>query len=47
AFAFQSSGLRTRLLTRYLHFYNVHRAHASLGGKPPISRLNNVVRNNS
>jgi transposase InsO family protein len=47
AFAFTSSRLRTRLLTRYLHFYNCHRAHAALGGKPPISRLNNVVRNNS
>ncbi|HVN75968.1 MAG TPA: IS481 family transposase, partial [Thermoanaerobaculaceae bacterium] len=44
--SFRSSYLRTRLLTRYLHFYNHHRAHASLGGKPPISKLNNVVRNN-
>ncbi len=47
AFPFPSSRLRTALLTRYLHFYNCHRAHASLGGLPPISRLNNVVRNNS
>ncbi|HVN31595.1 MAG TPA: integrase core domain-containing protein, partial [Thermoanaerobaculaceae bacterium] len=47
AFPFRSSYLRTRLLKRYLHFYNHHRAHASLGGKPPISKLNNVVRNNS
>ena len=46
AFPFPSSRLRTALLTRYLHFYNCHRAHASLGGVPPISRLNNVVRNN-
>ena len=46
AFPFPSSRLRTALLTRYLHFYNCHRAHASLGGAPPISRLNNVVRNN-
>jgi transposase InsO family protein len=47
AFPFPSSRLRTALLTRYLHFYNCHRAHASLGGQPPISRLNNLVRNNS
>jgi transposase InsO family protein len=47
AFAFPSSRLRTALLPRYLHFYNCHRAHASLGGAPPISRLNNVVRNNN
>lgn len=47
AFAFPSSTLRTALLSRYLHFYNHHRAHASLGGAPPISRLNNLVRNNS
>lgn len=47
AFPFPSSRLRTALLTRYLHFYNCHRAHASLGGAPPISKLNNLVRNNS
>ncbi len=47
AFAFKASRFRTRLLPRYLHFYNCHRAHASLGGAPPITRLNNVVRNNS
>ena len=47
AFAFPSSHLRTALLPRYLHFYNHHRAHASLGGAPPISRLNNLVRNNT
>jgi len=47
AFPFSSSRLRTALLTRYLHFYNCHRAHASLGGWPPISRLNNLVRNNT
>lgn len=47
AFPFPSSTLRTALLKRYLHFYNCHRAHKSLGGQPPVSRLNNLVRNNS
>jgi len=47
AFPFPSSQLRTALLARYIHFYNCHRAHASLGGRPPISRLNNLVGNNS
>lgn len=47
AFPFASSADRTALLPRSIHFYNHHRAHASLGGKPPISRLNNVVSNNS
>jgi transposase InsO family protein len=47
AFPFPASQLRTALLRRYLHFYNCHRAHASLGGQPPISRLNNVVRNDN
>lgn len=45
--AFPSSAERTALLPRYLHFYNEHRAHAALGGRPPVSALNNLVRNNS
>ena len=47
AFPFQSSAQRAGLLPRYLHFYNHHRAHTSLGRNPPISRLNlnNLVRN--
>ena len=40
AFPFPSSQLRTALLPRYIHFYNHHGAHASLAGKPPISRPN-------
>ena len=47
AFPFASSADRTALLPRFIHFDNCHRAHASLGRKPPISRLNNVVRTNS
>jgi transposase InsO family protein len=37
--AFPSSARRTAALGRWLHYYNWHRRHASLGGAPPISRL--------
>jgi transposase InsO family protein len=45
-FVFHSSAHRTALLPDYLHFYNYHRSHRSLGELPPISRLerNNVLR---
>ncbi len=39
AFTFHSSRERSDLLSRYLHFYNHHRAHSALGGRPPNSRL--------
>ena len=49
AFVFHSSHARSRLLDRYLHFYNHHRAHSALGGRPPFAwlSLTNVVRINS
>ena len=37
--AFHSSVQRTTALERWLHYYNWHRRHRSLGGAPPISRL--------
>ena len=46
-FSYRSSGHRIRWLRPWLHFYNHHRQHQSLGGLPPISRLpllNNVLR---
>ena len=48
-FQYQSSAERKRWLQPYLHFYNYHRAHSSLGDNPPIRRLvkNNVLRRNS
>lgn len=48
-FSYDSSEERKRWLTPYLHFYNYHRAHTSLGDNPPISRLdrNNVLTRNS
>ena len=49
AFTFQTSLARVHVLDQYLHFYNHHRAHSALGGRPPVSRLNlnNLVRINS
>ena len=37
--AFPTSAHRTAALERWLHYYNWHRRHRSLSGKPPISRL--------
>jgi transposase InsO family protein len=39
---YRSEAARTAALARWLHLYNYHRAHTSLGGNPPISRVNNV-----
>ena len=39
---YTSNQKRTKALTDWLHIYNHHRAHTSLGQLPPISRLNNV-----
>ncbi len=48
AHAYQSSDEREAYLPEWLHFYNWHRPHSSLGNQAPISRLglnvNNVVR---
>lgn len=48
-FRYESSDERRLWLDPYLHFYNYHRAHSSLGDNPPISRLvrKNVLRRNS
>ena len=48
-FKYDSSAERRRWLTPYIHFYNYHRAHSSLGDNPPISRLDrkNVLTRNS
>jgi transposase InsO family protein len=39
---YRSEAERMRALDRWLHLYNHHRCHTSLGGEPPISRLNNL-----
>jgi transposase InsO family protein len=45
ATAFDTSEQRRAELPRWLHRYNWHRPHASLGGRAPSSRLN-LTRNN-
>jgi transposase InsO family protein len=46
--AYNTSDERTAELPRWLHRYNWHRPHSSIGSKPPISRLglagNNLLR---
>ncbi|MFJ5780444.1 IS481 family transposase [Streptomyces sp. NPDC093094] len=38
---YTSNTERTAALADFLHTYNHHRSHTALGGKPPISRVNN------
>jgi transposase InsO family protein len=46
--AYETSDQRAAELPRWLHRYNWHRPHGSIGSKPPISRLglaaNNLLR---
>ena len=39
---YSSSAKRRNALPRWLHYYNFHRLHSSLGHKPPASRVNNL-----
>ncbi len=39
---YTSEAQRARALDRWLHLYNHHRGHTSLGGKPPVSRVSNL-----
>ncbi|WP_262847511.1 IS481 family transposase [Mumia quercus] len=39
---YQSTAERNAVLPDWLHFYNHHRAHSAIGGKPPITRLTNL-----
>ena len=41
-FAYPTSAHRARALPGYLRWYNLHRPHSSLGGRPPISRVSQV-----
>jgi len=42
---YTSNQRRTRALTTWLHIYNHHRAHTSLGQLSPVARLNNLPGN--
>jgi transposase InsO family protein len=42
-----SSQQRREALPRWLHFYNHHRNHAALRQRPPATRVNNLVSNDS
>ena len=39
---YPSEAERRAALPGWLHFYNHHRSHSAIGGKPPISRLTNL-----
>jgi len=39
---YRSDAHRARALDRWLHLYNHHRTHTSLGGQAPITRVNNL-----
>ena len=41
-FAYPTSAHRARALPGYLRWYNRHRPHSSIGGQPPISRVQHV-----
>jgi transposase InsO family protein len=41
---YRSSDHRAAALSHWLDYYNRHRPHSSLGGRPPISRVHNLPR---
>ncbi|MGH3110607.1 MAG: IS481 family transposase [Gaiellaceae bacterium] len=46
-FAYPTSMHRARALPGYVRWYNRHRPHSSLGGRPPISRVSQVCGSHS
>src|SRR5262249_39981254 len=46
-FSYPTSAHRSRALPGYLRWYNRHRPHSSLGGRPPISRVSHVCRSHT
>jgi transposase InsO family protein len=46
-FAYPSSVHRAQALPGYIRWYNRHRPHSSIGGKPPISRISHVCGHHS
>ena len=45
--SYSSSAKRRNALPRWLHHYNFHRLHSSLGYRPPASRVNNLINPDS
>jgi len=39
---YESTQQRDAALQGWLHFYNHHRAHSAIGGRPPVTRLTNL-----
>ena len=39
---YESTDQRNTALPGWLHFYNHHRAHSAIGGRPPVTRLTNL-----
>lgn len=44
---YSRSTQRTLALRSWLHYYNHHRQHSALGGRPPASRVNNLTGTNN
>lgn len=44
---YRTSDHRAQALSHWLRYYNEHRPHSSLDGRPPISRVHNVPRQDS
>lgn len=44
---YESTEQRNTALPSWLHFYNHHRAHSAIGGKPPVTRLTNLPGHHS
>jgi transposase InsO family protein len=44
---YRSSAHRARALPHWLHHYNEHRRHSAIGNRPPISRVRNVLGQDS
>ncbi len=44
---YQSTKERDTALAGWLHFYNFHRAHSAIAGKPPVTRLTNLPGHHS
>lgn len=44
---YASTQQRNEALRGWLHFYNHHRAHSAIGGRPPVTRLTNLPGHHS